>query len=295
MPSHWGFEYTHMMAINFPLQHLVWIWNFIGAGQFKIVLCQCWSSFIDKNVHIGHCSCLCKYMLNHRGVVRGFSHCWITGAVALIFSQHFNFQTTVFLLDFEVGDKDTGVKAFKCFNSINSEYFKCQWYKVMWYVLIPTARNDALQTNFSFLDNSSFCFSLISNFPSSFHIHHTKLHQLWLRCFPVLVDWFIRGEEAPSSFCFPPSSCPLRIISPERWHCDLVIKSKYHHIGQSTVVFIHDPFWKGEISLNLNDLKSSQMRALGMSLWTSLLFFFFKVPIKGAIINNYKDDRPINI
>ena len=127
MPSHWGFEYTQMMAINLLLQHLVWIWNFIGAGQFKIVLCQCWSSFIDKNVHIGHCSCICKYMLNHRGVVRGFSHCWITGAVALIFSQHFNFQTTVFLLDFEVGDKDAGVKAFKCFNSINSEYFKCEW------------------------------------------------------------------------------------------------------------------------------------------------------------------------
>ena len=68
----------------------------------------------------------------------------------------------MFLLDFEVGEKDTGVKAFKCFNSINSEYFKCKWYTVMWYVLIPTARNDALQTNFSFLDN--LCFSLISNF-----------------------------------------------------------------------------------------------------------------------------------
>ena len=83
-------------------------------------------------------------MLNHRG------------SSSKKFSQHLNFQTTVFLLDFEVGDKDTGVKAFKC--------FKCDWYTVMWYVSIPAAKNDALQKIFSFLDNSSFCLSLISNF-----------------------------------------------------------------------------------------------------------------------------------
>ena len=35
-----------------------------------------------------------------------------------------------------------------------------QYYTVMWYVL--PARTDALQTNFSYLDN--LCFSLISNF-----------------------------------------------------------------------------------------------------------------------------------
>ena len=143
----------------------------------------------------------------------------------------------MFLLDFEVGEKDAGVKAFKCFNSINSEYFKCQWYKVMWYVLIPTARNDAI---FSFLDNSSLCFSLIPNF--SFFVPHSpmKAPPIVAEVLPSAGSSYVKKPRL--RFVFP--LLPVLYVSSylKDDFVNKVVKSKYYHIGQSTEVFIHDPF-----------------------------------------------------
>ena len=154
---------------------------------------------------------LCKYMLNHRGVVRGLSHCWITGAVALILNFWiFILQCFCWILRLvkkmlewkhSSVSSATGTQSCGMFQYLRQKLMHCKQFSHFSIILL-------------------FAYNSFPIFPSSFQIHQTKLHQFWLRCFPVLVDWFIIGEEAPSSFCFPPSSCPLRIISPERWICE---------------------------------------------------------------------------